>query len=76
MFRDKGADVREQRKFRIARPSSKVAECTEVVETGITKMASNYTSVKRSIVCQTADLIDSLLVLSLVAGCPKKERLF
>lgn len=40
MFRDKGADVREQRKFRIARPSSKVAECTEVIETGITEMAS------------------------------------
>lgn len=70
MFRDKGADVREQRKFRIARPSSIVAECTEVVETGITEMASNYKSVK------TADLIDSLLVLSLVAECPKKERLF
>lgn len=76
MFGDKGADVREQRKFRIARPSSKVAECTEVVETGITEMASNYKSVKRSIVYQTAALIDSLLVLSLVAGCPKKESLF
>lgn len=76
MFRDKGADVRDQRKFRIARPSSKVAECTEVVETGITEMAYNYKSVKRSIVYQSADLIDSLLVLSWVAGCPKKERLF
>lgn len=50
MFRDKGADVREQRKFRIARPSSNVAESTEVVKTGTIEMASNYKSVKRSIV--------------------------